>query len=101
MQFRVYLKMLGLCDDLPWQRRIAVQLVGARAEPKEASSQMQIRVYLKMMGLCDDLPWHRRIAVQLVGTKAEPKEAVSQKCNITAAEPSGTHGGNQRCVRKP
>ena len=78
MQIRVYLKVMGLCDDLPWHRRIAVRLVGTRAEPKEALGQMQIRVYLKVMGLCDDLPWHRRIAVQLVGTKAEPKEALSQ-----------------------
>ena len=41
MQIRVYLKVMGLCDDLPWHKRIAVQLVGARAEPKEALSQMQ------------------------------------------------------------
>ena len=41
MQIRVYLKVMGLCDDLPWHRRIVVQLVGTRAEPKEALSQMQ------------------------------------------------------------
>ena len=66
------------CNDLPRHRRTALQLIGARVEPKKALWQMQIRVYLKVMGLCDDLPWHRRIAVQLVGTRAEPKEALGQ-----------------------
>ena len=49
MQIRVYLKVMGLCDDLPWHMRIAVRLVGTRAEPKQALGQMQIRVYLKVI----------------------------------------------------
>ena len=62
MRIRVYLKV-SLCDDLPGHKRTALQLIGARVEPKHDLGQMQIRVYLKVMGLCDDLPWHRRIAL--------------------------------------